>query len=348
MKIKTWMTALFAAVSTVEASAASPLDIPYQEMPLVKVNQADTMILSDCPEYAAVYGILAEGTIPKGKGRLYYYHVNQTGRPARLVVYGTSDRKQQVKVTRTLRGEPSQSYIPTGKTLSFREVTSVRQEVKEVTVEKGKRTILYEENPKGIDREDLVSGMVEIETRAPVRLGTAMLPDKDDVEKNLGKASPLPPDTHEMRGTFPMHLYFENESWDISEGAREVDLGSAESHTPFFVSGTDELNLLHRENTGNYGITCHFTIHSRGEGAYDVYLNPNGGSFEGTIEIGQNKKALRIYETKRPGRRWFGQDTIYDYMKLGTWEAGKDLFIKFIPPGACYFPIRFLFVPHGK
>ena len=106
-----------------------------------------------------------------------------------------------------------------------------------------------------------------------------------------------------------------------------------------------ELNFIGRENTGNYGITCHLTIHSKGTGKYDLYLNPNGGVFEGTLEIGQDRRLLRIYRTERYGTRWFGHDTIYDYEKLGTWEAGKDLYIRFIPPGACYFPIRLLFVP---
>ena len=127
-------------------------------------------------------------------------------------------------------------------------------------------------------------------------------------------------------------------------GTRKIELGSAES-TAFFQEGRDELNFIGRENTGNYGITCHLTIHSKGTGKYDLYLNPNGGVFEGTLEIGQDRRLLRIYRTERYGTRWFGHDTIYDYEKLGTWEAGKDLYIRFIPPGACYFPIRLLFVP---
>ena len=128
------------------------------------------------------------------------------------------------------------------------------------------------------------------------------------------------------------------------KSAGKIELGSAES-TAFFQEGRDELNFIGRENTGNYGITCHLTIHSKGTGKYDLYLNPNGGVFEGTLEIGQDRRLLRIYRTERYGTRWFGHDTIYDYEKLGTWEAGKDLYIRFIPPGACYFPIRLLFVP---
>lgn len=345
MNIKTWIAAMAAAAcGAVTAAGASPLDISYEEIPLEKIKAEDTLILSDSPEYARNYGILAEGTVLKGKGRIYYYHVNETGKPARLAVYGMSDKGEEIKVVRTLRGEPSRSYVPTGKTLSFREVTAKQQQPRNVMLEKGKRTILFEDNAKGIRQDDLVSGIVEVETSSPVRFGAAILPYEGCVEKHLEKARYLPPDSHEMRGTFPMHVYFESGVWDAEKNAGKIELGSAES-TAFFQEGRDELNFIGRENTGNYGITCHLTIHSKGTGKYDLYLNPNGGVFEGTLEIGQDRRLLRIYRTERYGTRWFGHDTIYDYEKLGTWEAGKDLYIRFIPPGACYFPIRLLFVP---
>ena len=169
MNIKTWIAAMAAAAcGAVTAAGASPLDISYEEIPLEKIKAEDTLILSDSPEYARNYGILAEGTVLKGKGRIYYYHVNETGKPARLAVYGVSDKGEEIKVVRTLRGEPSRSYVPTGKTLSFREVTAKQQPPRNVMLEKGKRTILFEDNVKGIRQDDLVSGIVEVETSSPV------------------------------------------------------------------------------------------------------------------------------------------------------------------------------------
>ena len=104
MNIKTWIAAMAAAAcGAVTAAGASPLDISYEEIPLEKIKAEDTLILSDSPEYARNYGILAEGTVLKGKGRIYYYHVNETGKPARLAVYGVSDKGEEIKVVRTLR-----------------------------------------------------------------------------------------------------------------------------------------------------------------------------------------------------------------------------------------------------
>lgn len=103
------------------AFAASPLDETYTTLPLTETKSEGTLIFSDCPEYADKPGILYEGTVKPGKGRLYYYHVNETGAPARVLVYAKSDKKQSITVTRRVKGDASSSYIPTGATLSFRE-----------------------------------------------------------------------------------------------------------------------------------------------------------------------------------------------------------------------------------
>jgi hypothetical protein len=41
----------------------------------------------------------------------------------------------------------------------------------------------------------------------------------------------------------------------------------------------------------------------------------------------------------------FGNGTERDYIEAGTWDMGRDLFIRFIPAGAAFLPIRFLMVP---
>ena len=64
-----------AACGAVTAAGASPLDISYEEIPLEKIKAEDTLILSDSPEYAQNYGILAEGTVLKGKGRILYLRI---------------------------------------------------------------------------------------------------------------------------------------------------------------------------------------------------------------------------------------------------------------------------------
>lgn len=95
------------------AFASSPVDETYTTLPLKQTKTEGTLIFSDCPEYADQAGILYEGTAAPGKGRLYYYHVNETGAPARVLVYAKSDKKQSITVTRRVKGDASSSYIPT-------------------------------------------------------------------------------------------------------------------------------------------------------------------------------------------------------------------------------------------
>lgn len=66
---------------------------------------------------------------------------------------------------------------PTGATLSFREAVGEEQKPETLSSSSGKETILYDDDEGGIAEEDLVSGMVEIETKKPISLGAAILPD---------------------------------------------------------------------------------------------------------------------------------------------------------------------------
>ncbi len=344
MKLKTTIAAAICALSLYgSGAAASPLEETYTTLPLTQVKAEGTLIFSDCPEYVKAPGILYEGTVKEGKGRLYYYHVNELEEPARLVVYAKTEKPQTVKILRTLKGDASRAYIPTGRTLSFREAVDHGQKGKWISLPAKERTILFEDNAKGIREDDLVSGIVEIQAENPVTLGAAIFPMDDDktIREELQTALPLPPDHHEMRGTFASDLYLESEPWDFSKGNAEIVVG----HSFPFQQGKDEVSAVTRENTGDYGITYHMRIPTTGEGTYKLYINPLGGVYMGSFQIGQYKKILQIYRTDdKRSRGWFGHNTTEDYMEAGTWEAGKDLYLRFIPAGATYLPIRFLLV----
>lgn len=341
------LTAAMMMAGGFTAFAASPLDETYITLPLTQTKAEGTLVFSDCPEYADQPGILYEGTVKPGEGRLYYYHVNETGGPARVLVYAKSDKKQDITVTRRVKGDASSSYIPTGATLSFREAVGEEQKPETLELLPGKKTILYDDDEGGIAEEDLVSGMVEIETKKPVSLGAAILPDGDtkDLQKALDTALPLPPDTHEMRGTFAKDIYLENENWDFTKGAAEISVGNSFP----FQKGKDEMSHVERENTGDYGITYHVTFHNSGSGKYNLYINAQGGVYMGTFQIGTHPRLLRVYRTDdKLGKHWFGNGTESDYISCGTWDMGKDLYIRFIPAGAAYLPIRFLMVPEKQ
>ncbi len=332
-------------VSCFVSASAAAVGLPEEVtvLPLVPVGHAGTLIFSDSPEYASEYGVLAEGTVEKGAGRVYYYHVNETEKPARLVVYAQSKTPQEMTVTRTLRGDPSRDYISTGRTLSFREVTTLPQEAKTVQLPAGERVVLFEENEKGIRPRDLVSGIVEVETERPVKMGTAFLPQETDVwfARSLQIAPYVAADSHGLRGTFPSELSWEAGPWDFSGGAAAIVIGGL----PGFQMGYDEIDRTARENFGDYGIAYRLRVKTEGTGHFKLYINPQGGIYVGSFRIGQNEKFLKFYrtETTKRGMR-FGHETTEDVMEAGTWDVGRDLFIRFIPAGATYLPIRFVLV----
>ena len=57
MNIQKWMTLAMATIGAAGTAAASPVNLTYEEMVLDRVKEEGTLILSDCPEYAHLYGI---------------------------------------------------------------------------------------------------------------------------------------------------------------------------------------------------------------------------------------------------------------------------------------------------
>lgn len=340
---KYFAVGLFSLLSVNAWAAHSPLEEEYTRLPLHLVRGEGTLLYSDSPEYPTRYGVLAEGTAKKGKARVYYYHVNEMKKPARLVVYAKSDAPRKISVTRTLRGDPSRAYVPTGRTLSFREAVAEKDPVRDISLSGGERVVIFEDNPRGVKPNDLVSGIVEIETETPVTIGTAILPMSIDIlsETELQKAKYIPVDEHELRGTYDRDLYWETDPWDFEKGNAEIWIGEEES----FCIGYDEIDKVARQNYGNYGITYHIRVKTKGKGTYRLFINPQGGAYMGTFRIGQNEKLMRTFRTDG-GRapRIFGHETTEDWMPLGIWTTGRDLLIRFIPAGATYLPLRFLLV----
>lgn len=346
MKLKLTAAVLAAALLAAgTASAASVAEQSYENMEMHDVRTKGTLIFSDCPEYVQQTGILAEGTV-NGEGRIYYYHVNETGTRTRLVVYAESNRAEDLEITRFIQAAPSLDYTTSGETLSFSEMVAGNQNPLSLSIPAGKRTVIAQESPEGLLPDYLYSGIVEVKTKGPVKFGVAMLPMTDDIEGALRAAEKVPVDSHELRGTFPMAVDRENKKpWNTDSGNPQELIIGGSGALPFY-KGTDELDGVVRENTGDYGITYKIRVRTEGKKPFRLYFNPMGGPYMGSFKISQ-KFVPRYYRTDdmKYHHRILGDGTIYDAIDTGTWEAGKDLTIEFLAAGATYLPVRFLFVP---
>lgn len=94
------------------ADLVNPFTESYQEIPMKTTVKEGTLLVSDSPEYPNAAGILAKGTI-KGRGRIYYYNVNASGAPARLVIYADNKKNADIQIERNLTGDGSMDYIST-------------------------------------------------------------------------------------------------------------------------------------------------------------------------------------------------------------------------------------------
>lgn len=351
MSCKKWIMAfLFTLGLSVSASAADvnigPWSYSYKDLPIQPVKEEGTMIFSDCPEYVEKPGKLYEGTVKKGEGRVYYYHVNNTGSPQRVLVYAKSNKNQKLTISRTVKSKASSDYMYVGDTLSWREVVDPKTLEQEVLLKKDKYTVIHEFDPAGVVQDDLVSGYVDVKTDQPVKLGVAMIPnDGKDPEKALASYDFLPPDEHENRGTFPETITYDaTQTWNLLDGPASVSFLAPDAS---YAQGYDEVSQVKREDAGNFGIENIVNIPTAGYGDFDLFMNPWGGGFMGTFEVWQGRGPVKIYKTEKwPNGRYFGVNNgLDDVMFLGTWKGGNPLTIRFISPGAANLPIHFLLIP---
>ena len=158
---------------------SSVVDLEYQSIPMRTTLSEGDMLISDSPEYPSSYGILARGTM-QGKGRIYYYNVNDTGGIAQIVTYVNSNKDTILKVKRNITGDTSLDYIHTGRTLSKVEARDKKEEVEQtISLKADTLTILTTGESQFIPEAHLASGIIDVETLNPVTFGVAILPVKD-------------------------------------------------------------------------------------------------------------------------------------------------------------------------
>ena len=96
---------VLAFLGVLTSHAASDIDLEaiksfsFTSLPAELQSQRDTLLLSDSPEYVGpVGGVLSAGSI-SGKGRIYFYHVNEMEQPHKIAIVlenVSEDRKSVV------------------------------------------------------------------------------------------------------------------------------------------------------------------------------------------------------------------------------------------------------------
>ena len=193
--------------------------------------------------------------------------------------------------------------------------------------------------------DDLFTGLFDFTTTGPSYVQVMMLPMKENPVEASKHLASLPIDDVRLRGTYQGAFRTMSVPTVFNSDLNAAYVEVANDREDPFITGVDELD--HNESvkdSGNYGVSYHLTIKTRGSQPFRLYANPQGGAYSGSFVVSTD------YESKRydVGMPYIGHKTILDTAYLGTYHGGDTLYIEFMPAGASNLPLKFLLVPEGQ
>lgn len=344
--------------SALSADDPSVMDriIHSSMLPITMSNPLDsgTLLFSDSPEYADKDGILY-GDKVSGDCRLYFYHVNQSNMPKKIVVmaYNPSTSPADVIIKGYQYARPNQSYYDVGKELSTLYYEGFNT-IKRVTVQPHGYALLGDRlNTVAVQPQDLFSGIVDMTLPTHMYVSSVIMPVDANPVAFMYKQIYLPSDSVKLRGTFhgkdrDLHSLI---AYDSFNGIGYVKIG--DGLLDRFLEGHDAMDDRVSENTGNYGVDYSIILRTQGTGNLHLYFNPQGGEYAGVAEViypdgkngdGKNMDDKKIVELPRVGLS-MGNDNPYAMEYIDSFKAGSTVIVHLMPPGAANLPVRLIVVP---
>lgn len=316
---------------------------------MTKPINKGTLLFSDSPEYPTENGILY-GDKVNGDCRMYFYHVNQSNIPRKIVViaYNPEDTDETVIVKKCQYARPSTEYYEVGKELSrlYYESNNIFDKV--VVPAHGYALLGSRLDKVKVLPEQLFSGIVDMELPTAMYVSSMILPFNEDPLEFVRKQIYLPSDSVKLRGTFwGMNRYMSTLIPYLSlDGIGSIRI--AGDVLDYFLVGRDAMDNRVSKNVGNYGVDYTIRLRTKGEGNFHLYFNPMGGEYAGVIELmymdAEQKEVKKIVELPSD-RLSMGKDDPYQMQYLDSVPAGTDVIMHMMPPGAANLPIRIIVVP---
>ncbi|MDQ0202698.1 copper amine oxidase [Pectinatus haikarae] len=316
--------------------------------PVKRIDKEGTLIFSDSPETVYQDGILYEDTV-SGKGRLYYYHVNGTDEDKKVVVMLTNESRTNAAdfhITRSAQAGPSADYLYVGKTSQLRYFGY--QTSRDVLIDKKSSQILENRtNRMVIKKDELVCGIYDFETAAPVKITVMMLPMDADPYAFIKTAPVLLKDESRLRGTFQnMDRVLQGERRYNPEKDGAVYFTVADDKDDAYLTGIDATDGSTVKNYGNYGVLYYLNMPTGGMGKVHYYLQPLGGVYAGamTAQI-NNNVSVNVLPTPSE-RAFFGENQRQAYYAdLGIYKIRDNVLFQYSPPGASNLPVNIILAP---
>ena len=365
--VKKFFAALVAAatsfISLIPTTSAENKNFPSTVMHKLEVYSQDsggTLIFSDSPEYVQRNGILYTDTVA-GEARLLFYHLNDTGVKKRFAIIfeNTSNKKNVVEITRGGLTAPNKNYFSVGKiaqTMYMENDFSDR-----IELESYERKI-YRPNEKYflLKPGQLIHGVCDFKSAAPVRIFLMMYPEHADPLEFLNRAEILPKDEQRLRGTFKKMnrtLTLKQPYDGERDGLGYILIG--DNVNDLFKRGIDATDGSEVINYGNYGIN--YTLNFRTKFLTRFCLSPLGGHYAGALRYKYYGKSGVIQTPEH--KLYFGDKTppenptvsqareegislmtdATELSELGSYR-GQVIF-EYSPPGASNLPVNIVLMP---
>lgn len=293
--------------------------------------------MSDSPERVTDIGILYEETI-RDEGRIMVHHVNafspeQNAAMKKHVVVAVENTNEEpvtlILENKVVKG-PSTDQLYIGQQLLLDYFRGKPAET--YVIQPGEIVYIYESRNIRWGSEECISGMMDFNTSAPLKVRVASINTTTQIEE-LKTMPYLVKDVH-PRGTF-----FTTEiSHDVKITGKEISkitLGDRSTNVePGFDAITGETVL----NTGNYGISYLVSVTAETEDTA-VILNPRGGLFRGAIKWDNGETYMLPDVGFLPG---------YERAALiGVVKAGETRTFEYMLPNGSAAPVIVGFIPQN-
>lgn len=360
------LATMLAVMGALTGHAASDIDLnsigyfSFTPLPAELQSQKDTLLLSDSPEYVGpVGGVLSAGSI-NGKGRIYFYHVNEMAEPHKIAIIleNTGNEPNGIAVFRELKSIATSDYFAAGRDLSRKELEQPLTDkplYSFVMPPKSRQLVFTDLEHSPIPKDALFTGIVDLQTSAPVFARVMMIPMNLNSIESSYWVNNLPIDHVRLRGTFTgaEREMAVTKEYNTTLGGAYVELGNDREDR--FVEGVDELdNKAYVKDAGNYGISYTVKIPTSGEDPFRLYFNPLGGGYSGSFTVKAQRRwqkapseSMTYHIGGDDGLMALGHNTVLDSRYMGNYYGGDTLTIDFMPAGASNLPVRFLLIPEA-
>lgn len=340
---------LIAAGEAAEATAIENMEVrSLPEWPVTVAAGGPTLLFSDSPEAVSADGILYQDTV-QGAVRLFYHHVNDTRHWKRLaiVVENPGPGAATLQILRAGQAGPDGDYLAVGKEVQAQYFRGEGQ--RKVTVPGGGAVdILSGDNGVSFQHNELLHGMLDFKVDKAVRVKFVFFPAAAQAVEFAAWAPVLPADQYRLRGTFAQADRIVTASQEYRPLQSDtIALTLADNGLDRYARGIDATDGSATENYGNYGIVYDLRLPTAGSGSLAVYLSPQGGDYAGALDV-RYQREERIVPTPL-GQTAFG--AVGDARQaalVGRYRSGKELFVRFSPPGASNLPVRLVIAPFWR